>query len=67
MGMLPGALSKPWSILAMEAFRGHLSNRFRNRLRNKHTALVIIRSGMTSQLQPLYVSIKKPFKQLLNK
>jgi hypothetical protein len=55
-----GALSKPRSMLAMDTFRGHLSDRIRNTLRNK-THLVIIPSGMISQLQPLDVSINNPF------
>jgi hypothetical protein len=42
----PGALSKPRSILAMDAFHGHLSKMIRNRLRNKSTDLVIIPSGI---------------------
>jgi uncharacterized protein YbgA (DUF1722 family) len=46
----------------MEAFCGYLSERIRNRLRNKNASLVIIPNGMISQLQPLDVSIKKPFK-----
>jgi hypothetical protein len=45
---LPGALSKPRSMLAMDAFHGHLSNRIKKRLRNKNTDLVIIPSAMTS-------------------
>jgi hypothetical protein len=63
----PGVLSKPRSMLAMDAFRGHLSNRIRNRLRDKNTDLVIIPNGMTSQLQPLDVSINNPFKHLVRK
>jgi hypothetical protein len=63
----PGALSKPQSMLAMDAFYGHLSNRIRNRLRNKNIDLVIIVSGMTSQLQSLNASINKPFKHLVHK
>jgi uncharacterized protein YbgA (DUF1722 family) len=53
-------------MLAMDAFRGYLSNRIKNRLRNKKTDL-IIPSGMTSQVQPLDVSINKPFKHLVYK
>jgi hypothetical protein len=60
----PGALPKPWIMLAMDAFCGHLSYRIRNRLRNKNTDLVVISSGMTSQLQTLDVLINKPFKHL---
>jgi hypothetical protein len=63
----PGALSKPLSMLARDAFRGHLSNRIRNRLRNKNTDLVISPSGMTSQLQPLDVSVNKTFEHLPRK
>jgi hypothetical protein len=54
-------------MLAIDAFHGHLSDRSRNRLRNKSTDLVIIPSGMTSQFQPLDVSVNKPFKQLVCK
>jgi hypothetical protein len=55
------ALTKPRSLLTTDAFCDHPSHRIRNRLRNKNTQLVIIPSGMTSQLQPLDVSINKPF------
>jgi hypothetical protein len=56
----PGVLSKTQSMLVMDALCGHLSDRIRNRLRNKNVALMIICSGMTSQLQPLDVSDNKP-------
>jgi hypothetical protein len=54
-------------MLAMDAFRGHLSSGIRNRLRNKNINLVIIPTGMTSQLQPLDVLINKPSKHLARK
>jgi hypothetical protein len=63
----PGALSKPWSVLAVDIFCGHLSDRIRNRLRNKNTIVVIIPSGITNQLQPLVVSINKLFNHLVCK
>jgi hypothetical protein len=63
----PGTLSVPQCMLAMDAFHGRLSSRIRNRLRNKNTNVVIIPSGMTSQLQPFDVSINKPFKHLIGK
>jgi hypothetical protein len=63
----PGELPKPRSKLAMNALRVHLSDRIRNRLRNKNTDVVIIRSGMTSQLRPVDMSINKPFKHLVRK
>jgi hypothetical protein len=63
----PGALSKPWSMLVMDTFCGCLSDRLINTLRNKNTSVVIIPSGMTSQLQPFGVSVNKPFKHLIHK
>jgi hypothetical protein len=63
----PGALSEPRNMFTMDTFGGHLSDRIRNRLRNKNTNLVIIPSGMISQLQPLDMSINKPFKHLVRK
>jgi hypothetical protein len=64
---LPGALSNPWSMLAVDAFCADLSNRIRNRLRSENTDLVIIPSGTASQLQPLGVSVNTPFKHLVCK
>jgi hypothetical protein len=63
----PGTLSKPWSMLAMDAFPDHVSKRIRNRLRNKNTNLVTIPCSMASQLQPPHMSINKPFKHLIPK
>jgi hypothetical protein len=54
-------------MLAMNAFRGDLSDGIRNRLRNKNTNLMIIPSGMISQLQTLIMSVNKPFKHLVHK
>jgi hypothetical protein len=48
----PGVLPKPWSMLAMDAFHGLLSDRLRSMIRNKTINPVIISSDMTSQLQP---------------
>jgi hypothetical protein len=64
---LPGGLSKPWSSLAIDVFRGHLSDRIRNKLRYKNTDLLIIPSGMTSQLQSFDMSKNKPFKHHVHK
>jgi hypothetical protein len=62
-----GVLSRVWSMLAMDTFCGHLSVRIKNRLRHKNTNLVIIPSGMRSQLEPLDVLVNKPFKYLVCK
>jgi hypothetical protein len=63
----PGVLSKPWNMLAMDAFHGHLSIRIRNRLGNKNTDLVVIPSGMISKLQPLKHLVHKHYDDWLNK
>jgi hypothetical protein len=67
MGMSALCVIKAQSKLAMDAFHGHLSDRTRSRFRNKNTDLMIIPSDMISQLQPLNVSVNKPFKHLVCK
>jgi hypothetical protein len=44
---------------------GHLSDRIRNGFRKKSTDLVIIPSGITSQLQPLDKELNKLFSHLV--
>jgi hypothetical protein len=60
LGTSGGCVMKPRSMLAMDAFGGHLSDRIRKKLRNRNFVLVIIPSGLPSQLQPLDVSINNP-------
>jgi hypothetical protein len=67
MGMSAWCVIKAQSMLAMDAFHGHLSDRTRNRLRNKNTDLMVIPGDMISQLQPLDVSVNKPFKHFVCK
>jgi hypothetical protein len=62
----PSALPKPQSVLALDAFCGHLSYIIRNRLENKITDLAIIPTGMTSQIQHFDVSLK-PVKGLVHR
>jgi hypothetical protein len=54
-------------VIAIDVFCGHFSDTIRSRLRNKNTNLVIIPSGMRSQLQLLDVSINIPFRLLVCK
>lgn len=61
----PGGMHSPRSLLALDAFKGHLTNDVQSRLRKRNTDCAIIPGGMTSQLQPLDVSINKPFKNYL--
>jgi hypothetical protein len=58
----PGGLLNRNSMLVMDAFRGHLTEEIKTRLKNKNCDLVVIPGGMTSQLQPLDVGVNKPFK-----
>ena len=57
-----GGLSRRKSMLVWDSFRAHLSKPVRNTLRSINTECVVIPGGMTSMLQPLDVSINKPFK-----
>ena len=52
-------------MLALDAFKGHLTDSMKNQLRKMKTELVVIPGGMTSVLQPMDVSINKPFKDRL--
>lgn len=57
-----GGLSRRKSMLVWDSFRAHLSKPVRSTLRSINTECVVIPGGMTSMLQPLDVSINKPFK-----
>ena len=43
-------------------FKGHLLDSVKNQLAEGNTDVALIPAGLTSQLQPLDVSINKPFK-----
>jgi hypothetical protein len=51
--------------LVLDAFKGHLTEAVKARLRKGNNDLAVIPGGMTSQLQPLDVSVNKPFKGYL--
>jgi len=53
------------SMLVLDAVKGHLTDSVENQLRKMNTELVIMPGGITSVLQPMDVSIKKPFKDRL--
>jgi hypothetical protein len=57
-----GALLKKSSLLVLDQFSSHLKNSVKEKLRQGNTELAVIPGGLTSQLQPLDVSINKPFK-----
>jgi DDE superfamily endonuclease. len=58
----PCGLSKIPSMLCLDAFRGHLTDAVREKIHSLASDHVVIPIGMTSVLQPLDVSINKPFK-----
>jgi len=61
----PGAFLNQPSMLVLDAFKGHLTDSVKNQLSKMKTELVVIPGGMTSVLQPIDVSINKPFKERL--
>lgn len=63
----PGALLKMKGMLALDAFRGHLTPQVKKEVEAMNTDLVIIPGGMTSQLQVLDVVVNKPFKDHMRK
>lgn len=60
-GRRAGALLYP-SLLVVDSFRGHLVDSVRAKLKELRTDLAVIPGGLTSMLQPLDVSLNKPFK-----
>ena len=64
-GRRPRAFLNQPSVLVLDSFKGHLSDSVKNQLRKMNTELVVIPGGMTSVLQPLDVSINKPFEDRL--
>jgi transposase-like protein len=54
--------SNPKSLLILDSFTGHKTDTVKKRFREKKTDLAVIPGGLTSKLQPLDVSLNKPFK-----
>jgi hypothetical protein len=61
----PGAFLNQMSMLVLDAFKGHVTASMKDQLRKMKTELAVILGGMTSVLQPMDVSINKPFKDTL--
>lgn len=53
---------KDRSMLVLDSFRGHLTDKVKKSLRKGNSVMAVIQGGCTSKLQPLDVSINKPFK-----
>jgi hypothetical protein len=63
----PGGLLKKSSLLVCDQFKSHITEAMKRRVKDLNSQLAIIPGGLTSQLQPLDVSIKKPFKVSMRK
>lgn len=61
----PGGLLRRPSLLVLDSFRGHLMQEVKDVLKEGKTDMALIPGGLTSVLQPLDVSINKPFKEHL--
>jgi hypothetical protein len=48
-------------MLVLDAFKGHLTQKFKEEMRKANSDLVIISGDMTSQLQALDVVVNKIF------
>jgi len=64
-GTRPGALLRKRSLLIWDSFRVHLVESVKKALRETNTDIAVIPGGLTSMLQPLDVSLNKPFKDWL--
>jgi hypothetical protein len=64
-GQRPGALLRRPSLLVWDSFRGNLGDDTKRILTEMKTDLAVIHGGLTSVLQPLNVSVNKPFKDML--
>ncbi|CAG8709708.1 37275_t:CDS:2 [Gigaspora margarita] len=60
----PGGQNKR-SLLVFDSFEGHLTTIVKNKYYDMNTVLGVIPSGLTSVVQPLNISINKPFKDQL--
>jgi len=63
----PGALLKPKILLVWDMFRAHCCDSVKARLKEYRTRQAVIPGGCTSVLQPLDVSVNKPFKTYIRK
>ena len=58
---------KDRSLLVLDSFHGHLTESVKKSFRKGNTMMAVIPGGCTSKVQPLDVSINKPFKTELKK
>jgi len=61
----PGGLLRKKSLLVWDSFQAHLVDSVKQAVRQTNTDIAVIPGGLTSILQPLDVSLNKPFKDRL--
>jgi hypothetical protein len=66
-GQRPGALLRQPSLLVWDSFCGHFADDTKRILTEMKTDLEVIPGGLTLVLQPLDVSVNKPFKDNVRK
>ncbi len=62
----PGGLLKKPSLLVCDQFKAHVTESTKRLATKLKTHLAVIPGGLTSQLQPLDVSVNKPFKGFMH-
>jgi len=62
-----GGLGRRRSLLVFDAFEAHVTNSVKSSFKHENTDLAVIPGGLTSILQPLDVSLNKPFKDGVRK
>ena len=63
----PGGLLKKPALLVFDHFKAHVTQSAKATAADLKTQLAVIPGGLTSQLQPLHVSVNKLFKALMKK
>lgn len=61
----PGGLLRKKSLLVWDSFQAHLVDSVKQAVCQTNTDIAVIAGGLTSILQPLDVSLNKPFKDRL--
>ena len=62
-----GGLGRRKRLLVYDAFEAHVTDTVKAAFKRENTDLAVIPGGLTSILQPLDVSLKKPFKDRVRK
>jgi len=62
----PGGLLKKSSLLVCDQFKAHVTESTKRLATKLKTHLTVIPGGLTSQLQPLDISVNKSFKRFMH-